>query len=34
MKQNRDLRNKPIQLLAINIGQKWQEYTMEKRQSL
>ena len=34
MKQNRDLKNKLTQLLAINIEQKWQDYTMEKRQSL
>ena len=34
MEQNREPRNKPMHLWSINLGQKRQEYTMEKRQSL
>ena len=32
--QNREAINKPKHLKPINLGQKRQEYTMEKRQSL
>ena len=32
--QNREPRNKPIHLRSINLRQRRQEYTMEKRQSL
>ena len=34
MEQNREPRNKPTLLWLINLGQKRQEYTMGKRQSL
>ena len=34
MEQNREPRNKPIHLHSINLQQRRQEYTMEKRQSL
>ena len=34
MEQNRDPRNKPTHLWSINLQQRRQEYTMEKRQSL
>ena len=34
MEQNRETRNKPTHLQSINLRQRWQEYTMEKRQSL
>ena len=33
MEQNREPRNKPTHLRSINLCQKRQEYTMEKRQS-
>ena len=34
MEQNREPRNKPTHLRTINLWQKWQEYTMGKRQPL
>ena len=34
MDQDRKPRNKPMKLQSINLGQRQQEYTMEKRQSL
>ena len=34
MEYNRKLRNKPTHLWSINLRQRRQEYTMEKRQSL
>ena len=34
MQQNRKPRNKPTHLQSINLLQRRQEYTMEKRQSL
>ena len=34
LEQNRKPRNKPIHLWSINLQQRKQEYTMEKRQSL
>ena len=33
MEQNREARNKPTHLWSINLQQRKQEYTMEKRQS-
>ena len=34
MEQNREPRNKPTHLWSINLQQRRQEYSMEKRQSL
>ena len=34
MKQNREPRNEPTYLWAINLQQRRQDYKMEKRQSL
>ena len=34
IEQNREPRNKPTHLLSINLQQRRQKYTMEKRQSL
>ena len=34
MEQNRDPRNKPTHLWLVNLQQRREEYTMEKRQSL
>ena len=34
MKQNRELRNKPMSLWSINIQQMWQEHKMEQKQPL
>ena len=34
MEQDRQTRNKPTHLRKINLLHWWQEYTMEKRQSI
>ena len=34
MEQDRNPKNKPMQLWSINLWWRWQEYKMEKRQSL